>query len=57
MHKTSKPYASGYFSYAKNYVKHFGVCDLNKSEETELLGLTDKTQIDEFVKDKYQVVV
>lgn len=57
MHNTSKPYASGYFSYAKNYVKHFGVCDLNRSERIELLGLTDKNLIDEFVIDKYQVNV
>jgi hypothetical protein len=57
MHNTSKPYASGYFSYAKNYVKHFGVCNLNEPEQNELLGLSDKKLIDEFVMDKYQVVV
>ncbi|MCB0535991.1 MAG: SAM-dependent DNA methyltransferase [Bacteroidetes bacterium] len=57
MHKTSKPYASGYFSYAKNYVKHFGIAPLSPSEKDELLSLNDKTKINEFVKDKYEVAI
>lgn len=57
MHNTSKPYASGYFSYAKNYVKHFGVCDLTKEEKEALLALTNKVDIDQFVQEKYQVVL
>jgi len=56
MQNTSKPYTSGYFSYAKNYVKHFGVCDLHKEEETELLNLLSKKEINAFVEDKYRIL-
>lgn len=57
MQHTSKPYASGYFSYAKNYVKHFGVCELTTAEKKELLSLSSKSDIDAFVEEKYKVQV
>lgn len=57
MKNTSKPYSSGYYSYAKNYVKHFGVCELSDSEKQELLSLKSKRSINEFVSDKYEVVM
>lgn len=57
MQQTSKPYASGYYSYAKNYVKHFGVCELSSSEKAELLGLKSQNLVNEFVMEKYDVFI
>ena len=34
---TSKPYAGDYFSVAKNYIKNFGICNLDDKEKKELL--------------------
>ena len=53
MQHTSKPYSSGYLSYAKNYVKNFGVCELSESEKIELLSLKTIREIDDFITDKY----
>lgn len=55
MQNTSKPYSAGYLSYAKNYVKSFGVCDLNTEEEQFLLNTDDSMEIDEFLMRKYEV--
>jgi hypothetical protein len=52
---TSKPYSAGYFSYAKNYVKYFGVVDLNDKEKKFLLNTTNQLKIDEFLINKYQL--
>lgn len=57
MQQTSKPYASGYYSYAKNYVKHFGVCELSEAEKKQLLGLKTQDHVNEFITDKYQVSI
>jgi adenine-specific DNA-methyltransferase len=56
MQNTSKPYASGYYSYAKNYVKNFGVCDLSEREKIEVLNL-EINDIDAFFKEKYRVKI
>jgi len=55
MQQTSKPYASGYFSYAKNYVKNFGVCELNSAEKEYVLQADNKEKINEFFERKYEV--
>lgn len=55
MQNTSKPYAAGYFSYAKNYVKNFGVCELNKEERKYLLKERKKEKINEFFERKYDL--
>ena len=52
---TSKPYSTGYYSYAKNYIKNFGVCDLNAKEKLELSRLTNKIDIDIFLCHKYNI--
>lgn len=57
MQNTSKPYSAGYLSYAKNYVKGFGVCDLNPEEEQFLLNTDDGKEIDEFLMSKYEVAI
>ncbi|MBP3947009.1 HsdM family class I SAM-dependent methyltransferase [Psychrobacter sp. K31L] len=54
---TSKPYSSNYYSYAKNYVKHFGVCELSFSEEDELLSLDCTEKINAFILNKYQITM
>jgi hypothetical protein len=52
---TSKPYSGGYFSYAKNYVKNFGICELDDNEKEYLITNDNKNQIDSFLESKYQV--
>jgi hypothetical protein len=52
---TSKPYAGNYFSVAKNYIKNFGICDLNDNEKKELLKLEDKDLVDKFLINKYGI--
>ena len=52
---TSKPYAGDYFSVAKNYIKNFGICDLNDNEKKELLKLEDKDLVDKFLMNKYGI--
>ena len=54
---TSKPYSSGYFSYAKNYVKNFGICDLNDEERYFLSNGVTKEQVNDFLIKKYQLVL
>lgn len=55
MRHTSKPYAAGYYSYAKNYVRHFGVCDLTAEEQAQLGRLEDQAEIDRFFFEKYEL--
>lgn len=55
MKHTSKPYATGYYSYAKNYVKNFGVSHLSPEQTNELLSLSSKEDIDEYVERLYGV--
>jgi adenine-specific DNA-methyltransferase len=55
MTHTSKPYASGYYSYAKNYVKNFGICQLTDKEKLYLTAPRSKREINQFLLKKYQV--
>ena len=52
---TSKPYSTGYYSYAKNYVKGFGVPPLDEDEKRYLLGLSDQCEIGRFLNEKYGI--
>lgn len=54
---TSKPYSSNYYSLNGNYIRNFGVCDLNASETEFLLRETDKKILDQFFENKYQVII
>ncbi|WNM19491.1 Eco57I restriction-modification methylase domain-containing protein [Flavobacterium capsici] len=54
---TSKPYAGDYFSVAKNYIKNFGICDLNENEKKQLLKLNDINEIDKFLILKYEIEI
>jgi hypothetical protein len=57
MANTSKPYSAGYFSYAKNYVKNFGICELNENERHFLSNGVTKQEVNEFLIDKYKLVI
>lgn len=52
---TSKPYGSSYFALAKNYVKNFGYFQFNEEEKKQLLTMTDKDEINDFLKNLYQI--
>lgn len=55
---TSKPYSAGFFSYAKNYVKNFGVCELDEKEKELLLDREiTKEEIDVFLINKYKLTI
>lgn len=53
--KTSKPYEGNYFALAKNYVKDFGVCELNEVEKDYLLETECQEERDRFLNEKYEL--
>lgn len=57
MQNTSKPYSSGYLSYAKNYVKGFGICKLTEEDKYFLLNGETKEEIDNFLIKKYKIKI
>ena len=57
MQHTSKPYSSGYLSYAKNYVKNFGVCELTEKDRYFLSNGATKAEVDEFLIEKYKLII
>lgn len=52
---TSKPYSTGYYSFAKNYVKSFGVYPFNEEQKKHLLSLKNKDEVDEYLKTIYRI--
>lgn len=57
MQNTSKPYSSGYLSYAKNYVKNFGVCELTENDRYFLSNGATKDEVDDFLIEKYKIQI
>lgn len=57
MEHTSKPYSGGFFSYAKNYVKNFGICELNEQDRYFLSNGATKEEVDKFLIDKYEITI
>ena len=55
MQHTAKPYATGYYSYAKNYVKGFGIPALTKKQRMSLLSLQGKDAINDYVEKLYNM--
>ena len=55
MRHTSKPYATGYYSYAKNYVKSFGLYPFSEQQKQHSLSLNSKAEIDHYVREVYGV--
>ncbi|MBJ7882300.1 HsdM family class I SAM-dependent methyltransferase [Gelidibacter salicanalis] len=54
---TSKPYTSEYYSFNGNYIKNFGVCDLNKSELDFVINENSKVELDKFFEKKYDITI
>lgn len=52
---TSKPYSSDYFSLNGNYIKNFGVCNLNSEELEFVLNEQDRNTLDSFFERKYDI--
>lgn len=52
---TSKPYASGFYSLSRNYIKKFGVCEFSKDEIEYMYNEKDKSFLDQFIERKYGV--
>jgi len=52
---TSKPYSSDYFSLNGNYIKNFGVCNLNSDELEFVLNEPDRNTLDVFFEKKYDI--
>ena len=57
MKHTSKPYSTGYYSYAKNYVKSFGIYPFSEEQKKHLLSLKSKTEVDNYVKAVYGLAI
>lgn len=57
MKNTSKPYSTGYYSYAKNYVKSFGIYPFSAEQKRHLLSLKTKTEVDRYVGELYGVTI
>mgnify|MGYP001593373143 FL=1 len=54
---TSKPYAKGYRSFAKNYLKDFSVPDLTSEQKKILLNENNPLIIDKLLQDIYDVTI
>ena len=57
MKNTSKPYSTGYYSYAKNYVKSFGIYPFSEEQKRHLLSLKTKAEVDDYVRRLYGVAI
>lgn len=49
----AKPYASGYYSLSGVDIKHFGIPEFTSVEENELLTMTDKMEIERWLRIRY----
>jgi hypothetical protein len=54
---TSKPYSGNFYALAKNYVKDFGICALTHGEEDFLLKSESLKERNEFLIEKYEVMI
>lgn len=52
---TSKPYSSNYYSLNGNYIRNFGICDLNESEIEFVINEHDRKVLDNFFEYKYDI--
>ncbi len=55
MQHTAKPYATGYYSYAKNYVKGFGIPPMSSKQRASLLSLQNSKDINTYIKRLYNI--
>jgi methylase of polypeptide subunit release factors len=52
---SSKPYTSGYFSFSSNYIRNFGICNLDQDEINFVINEKDKSILDSFFETKYDI--
>lgn len=52
---TSKPYSSDYYSLNGNYIKNFGICNLDDEELEFVLNEPDRNKLDTFFERKYDI--
>lgn len=57
MKNTSKPYSTGYYSYAKNYVKNFGLYPFSEEQKKYILALNTQEEVNDYISDLYRVVI
>lgn len=57
MKNTSKPYSTGYYSYAKNYVKSFGIYPFSEEQKQYILSIKNKADIDDYIRKVYKVTI
>lgn len=57
MKNTSKPYSTGYYSYAKNYVKSFGIYPFTEEQKQHILSLRTKEEVDKYIQCLYQIAL
>lgn len=53
--KVSKPYANGYMSLAKNYIKDFSIPAFKEEEINEIISTDDQEKINKLLEQKYDV--
>jgi len=54
---TSKPYAKGYMSFAKNYIKSFGMPKLDATQKQQLLTIEGKEELDTYIQTLYGIAI
>lgn len=54
---TSKPYAKGYMSFAKNYIKDFGVPILTDNQKDTILNMNDDMEVNKYIQGIYGISV
>ena len=52
---TSKPYTSNYYSLNGNYIRNFGICQLDNDELNFVLNEHDRNVLDTFFERKYDI--
>ena len=57
MRHTSKPYSTGYYSYAKNYVKSFGIYPFTEQQKQHILSLKTKSEVDDYLNMVYGIAI
>lgn len=57
MKNTSKPYSTGYYSYAKNYVKSFGIYPFDEEQKMKILSMETKEEVDKYIENIYRITI
>jgi adenine-specific DNA-methyltransferase len=54
---SSKPYGNGFYSFGKNYIKQFGICELTPNEANMLASEDNRDKINMFLCKKYGISI